>query len=248
MLSRRQFSGILAAVLCAGCTQPQASDPPLPMGAPLQKAAAKQEAPAEDVGDVPATFQVKFETTKGDFVIEIHRDWSPNGAKRIHELVKAGFYDECRFFRVIKKPWEQNDFMVQWGIHGDPKVMDKWRDANIKDDQPKGDNRQSNQRGFVTFARSGAPNSRSTQIFVNYTDNSFLDPAQRGFNPFGKVVSGMDVLDKLNGEYGGAPSDAQPRIQREGNAFLDKAFPKLDSITKATFVKSAAKSEEGEKP
>lgn len=245
MLSRRQFSGTFAAILLAGCTQPQASDPPLPMGTPLPKA-AKQEAPAADVGDVPATFQVKFETTKGDFVIEVHRDWSPNGAKRIHELVKAGFYDDCRFFRVIRKPWEQNDFMVQWGIHGDPKVMDKWRDANIKDDRPTGENVQSNQRGFVTFARSGAPNSRSTQIFVNYTDNSFLDPAQRGFNPFGKVLSGMEVLDKLNGEYGGAPSDAQPRIQREGNAFLDKAFPKLDSIKKATFVKPAAKSEEGE--
>lgn len=241
---------MLTAVLLAGCTQPPASAPPLPMGAPLPKSdtqdAVDEDAAEQGVADVPATFQVKFETTKGDFVVEIHRDWSPNGAKRIHELVKSGFYDDCRFFRVIRKPWEQNDFMVQWGIHGDPKVMDKWRDANIKDDQPTGANRQSNQRGFVTFARSDRPNSRSTQIFVNYTDNSFLDPAQRGFNPFGKVLSGMDVLDKLNGEYAGAPSDAQPRIQREGNAFLDKAFPKLDSIKKATFVKPEAKSDEGE--
>lgn len=212
------------------------------MGAPLEKA-AKRDAAAADVGDVPATFQVKFETTKGDFVIEVHRDWSPHGAKRIHELVKAGFYDDCRFFRVIRKtkPTEK-DFMVQWGIHGDPKVMDKWRDANIPDDQPRGHNSQSNQRGYVTFAKSGAPNSRSTQIFANYADNSFLD--DQGFTPFGKVVSGMDVLDSLNAEYGGAPSDAQPRIQREGNAFLDKAFPRLDSIKRASFVEPTGTSDE----
>lgn len=239
--TRRQFWSVLTIVTLAGCAQPQQTDPPLPMGAPLPKT-AKSEAPTSDVGDVPATFQVKFETTKGDFVIEVHRDWSPHGANRIYELVKAGFYDECRFFRVLRKPWDPNDFMAQWGIHGDPKVMDKWRDANIPDDRPRGHNSQSNSRGMVTFAKSGAPNSRSTQIFANYADNSFLD--DQGFTPFGKVISGMDVLDSLNGEYRGAPSDQQPRIQREGNAFLDKAFPKLDSIKRASFVESAASSEE----
>ncbi len=237
MLTRRQLFGLFAAVAVAGCAQPHQADPPLPMGAPLPKS-AKQDAPPPDVGDVPATFQVKFETTKGDFVVEVHRDWSPHGAARFFELVKTGFYDDCRFFRVIRRPVEQNDFMVQWGIHGDPNVMSKWRDANIPDDRPRGHNSQSNQRGMVTFAKTGAPNSRSTQLFVNYGDNSFLD--DQGFTPFGKVLSGMEVLESLNGEYGGKPSDQQSRIQREGNAFLDKAFPKLDSITKASLIEPAA--------
>lgn len=235
MISRRQLFGLLAAVTLAGCTQPQQTDPPLPMGAPLPKA-AKQEAPEVDVGDVPATFQVKFETTKGDFVIEAHRDWSPHGAARFYELVKTGFYDDCRFFRAIP------GFMVQWGIHGDPKVMDKWRDANIPDDRPSGENRQSNRPGFVTFAKSGAPNSRSTQIFVNYNDNSRLDPD--GFTPFGKVLSGMEVLESLNSKYGERASQQQQRIQQEGNAFLDKAFPGLDSIKKATLLEAGATSDE----
>lgn len=231
--TRRQLLGLLAAL--AGCTQPQQADPPLPMGAPLPKA-AKEDAAAPDVGDVPASFQVKFETTKGDFVIEVHRDWSPHGAARFYELVKAGFYDDCRFFRAIP------GFMVQWGIHGDPKVMDKWRDANIPDDRPTGANRQSNKPGFVTFAKSGAPNSRSTQIFVNYNDNSQLDAD--GFTPFGHVVSGMEVLESLNSKYGESASQQQQRIQHEGNAYLDKAFPGLDSIKKATLVETGGASEE----
>ena len=234
-LTRRQVLGWLAATALAGCTQSQQADPPLPMGAPLPKA-AKQDAPQVDVGDVPATFQVKFETTKGDFVIEAHRDWSPHGAARFYELVKSGFYDDCRFFRALP------GFMVQWGIHGDPKVMSKWRDANIPDDRPAAENRQSNLPGFVTFAKSGAPNSRSTQIFVNYNDNSRLDPD--GFTPFGKVLSGMEVLESLNSKYREAASQQQQRIQQEGNAFLDKAFPGLDSITKATLLEAATTSDE----
>lgn len=238
-LNRRQLFGLLATVAIVGCTQSQQADPPLPMGAPLPKVTkeVKEEAAgAPDVGDVPASFQVKFETTKGDFVIEVHRDWSPHGAARIHELVKAGFYDDCRFFRAIP------GFMVQWGIHGDPKVMDKWRDANIPDDRPTGTNRQSNKPGFVTFAKSGAPNSRSTQIFVNYNDNSRLDPD--GFTPFGHVLSGMEVLESLNSKYGENASQQQQRIQHEGNAYLDKSFPGLDSIKKATFVEAAGASED----
>ncbi|MBM3970120.1 MAG: peptidylprolyl isomerase [Planctomycetes bacterium] len=213
------------------------------MGAPLPKA-AKQDAPEADVGDVPATFQVKFETTKGDFVIEVHRDWSPHGAARIHELVKIGFFDDCRFFRVIP------GFMVQWGISGDPKLSSKWAESNIPDDHPTGANRQSNVRGMVTFAKTGAPNSRSTQIFANYNDNSRLDPD--GFTPFGKVLSGMEVLESLNSKYGEAASNQQGQIQDEGNAYLDKAFPGLDSIKKATFIdpgtaSDEAKPTEGEK-
>ena len=206
------------------------------MGPPIDKPVKSASVPA---GDVPETFQVKLETTKGDVLIEVHRDWSPHGAARFHELVKIGFYDDCRFFRVIP------GFMVQWGINGDPKVMDKWRDNNIPDDQPTGENLQSNQRGMVTFAKAGFPNSRSTQIFVNYVDNARLDPD--GFTPFGKVLSGMDVLEALNAKYGGDASDQQGRIQSEGNAFLDKVFPGLDSIKRASFVEDSVATE-GAKP
>ncbi len=237
-LTRRLFCGLLAAVALAGCTQSPKSEPPLPMGPPLDKPVESAGAP---VGDVPEVFQVKLETTKGDVLIEVHRDWSPHGAARFYELVKIGFYDDCRFFRVIRQPEE---FMVQWGIHGDPKVMDKWRDNNIPDDRPTGENRQSNQRGFVTFAKAGFPNSRSTQIFANYKDNSRLD--DQGFTPFGKVLSGMEVLESLNSKYGEAASQQQGRIQREGNAFLDKAFPGLDSITKASLIESSASAGEAE--
>ena len=237
--TRRQFFGLLATVALAGCAEPKQVDPPLPMGAPLPPKADEREAASPDVGDVPASFQVKFETTKGDFVIEVHRDWSPHGAARFYELVKAGFYDDCRFFRVIQKP---EPFMVQWGINGDPKVMKKWRDNEFPDDRPTGPNRQSNSRGMVTFAAATQPNSRTTQIFVNYADNARLDA--RGFTPFGHVLSGMDVLESLNSKYEGAPSDEQAQIQDKGNAFLDKAFPSLDSIKKATFVEAAGASED----
>ncbi|MFM9960300.1 MAG: peptidylprolyl isomerase [Planctomycetaceae bacterium] len=236
-LTRRQFCGSLAIASLAGCTQPKPSDPPLPMGPPLDKPAS--ESGEAISADVPEIFQVKLETTQGDVLIEVHRDWSPHGAARFYELVKNGFYDDCRFFRVVRKP---ELFMVQWGIHGDPKVMDKWRDNNILDDRPTGENRQSNQRGFVTFAKADFPNSRSTQIFANYKDNSFLDGM--GFTPFGQVLSGMEVLDSLNAKYGESPSQQQGRIQKEGNAFLDKTFPGLDSIKKASFVDASAPTDE----
>lgn len=232
-LTRRLFWRLLAVATLAGCTQPQPAELPLPMGPALDKPVKSADVPA---GDVPETFQVKLETTQGDVLIEVHRDWSPHGAARFHELVKLGFYDDCRFFRVMP------GFMVQWGIHGDPKVMDKWRDNNIPDDRPTGVNLQSNQRGMVTFAKAQSPNSRSTQIFVNYVNNASLD--QQGFTPFGKVLSGMEVLEALNAKYGGKASDQQPRIQREGNAFLDKAFPGLDSIKRASFVETSAATDE----
>jgi peptidyl-prolyl cis-trans isomerase A (cyclophilin A) len=226
---------------------------PLRKGPPLDKPSKSEDLPA---ADVPATFQAKLETTQGDVLIEVHRDWSPQGAARFYELVKIGFYDDCRFFRVIP------GFMVQWGIHGDPKVMDKWRDNNIPDDRPTGENLQSNQPGMVTFAKAGFPNSRSTQVFVNYADNARLD--EQGFTPFGKVLSGMEALEVLNSKYGENASKQQGRIQHEGNVFLDKVFPGLDSIKRATLIESTgaadeakpiqdsptedSKSKEGEKP
>ena len=174
----------------------------------------------------PETFKAKFETSEGTFVIEVTRAWSPNGADRFYNLVHNGFFDGVKFFRAV------DGFMVQFGIHGDPKVSAAWRSATIKDDPVT----QKNVRGMVTFAKTGAPNSRSTQLFINFADrNTFLD--SQGFSPFGKVVEGMDVVDKLYKGYGETPSQAQMQIQMEGNAFLEKNFPELDSITKATIVK-----------
>jgi peptidyl-prolyl cis-trans isomerase A (cyclophilin A) len=173
----------------------------------------------------PDTFNATFTTTKGDFVVQVHRDWAPNGADRFYNLVKSGFFDDTRFFRAV------DGFMVQFGISGDPAVSGRWKDANIQDDPVKG----SNKRGFVTFAQTSAPNSRSTQVFVNYGDNSRLDGMR--FAPFGEVVKGMDVVDSLYKGYGeGAPGGHGPNqmlIQSQGNAYLDQSFPKLDAVKHA---------------
>jgi peptidyl-prolyl cis-trans isomerase A (cyclophilin A) len=181
--------------------------------------------PAALTEQAPATYKVKFDTTKGAFVVQVTRAWAPNGADRFYNLVKNGFYDNDRFFRVI------SGFMVQFGINGDPGVMAKWREASIKDDPVT----QGNKRGTITFATAG-PDTRTSQVFINFNDNSQLD--QMGFAPFGRVISGMDVVDKLNAEYGeGAPRGHGPdqsRIQREGNAYLAKDFARLDYIKKAT--------------
>jgi len=181
--------------------------------------------PAALTEKAPDTFRVNFDTSKGPIVVTVHRDWAPNGADRFYNLVKAGFYDDVRFFRVIP------NFMAQFGIHGTPAVMSAWRSAQIKDDPVK----QSNQRGFVVFATAG-PNTRTTQLFINFKDNSSLD--KQGFAPFGEVTKGMDVVDKIYDGYGeGAPRGKGPeqgRLQNEGNAYLVKEFPKLDYIKTAT--------------
>jgi peptidyl-prolyl cis-trans isomerase A (cyclophilin A) len=213
----------------ASAPKPPAPSPPAPPPAPASSGPLAS-AVHPDLLDVskasekaPAVFQAKFTTTKGDFVVEAHRDWSPNGADRFYNLVKMGFYDDVRFFRAIE------GFMVQWGISGDPAVSGKWREANIQDD-PSG--KQSNKRGYVTFAKTGAPNSRSTQVFINYGDNSRLDSG--GFTPFGQVTKGMEVVDSLYKGYGEAPN--QGLIQSRGNAYLDASFPKLDAIKHAEIV------------
>lgn len=179
----------------------------------------------QDLGDVPqeGTYRVRFETSKGDFVVEVHRDWAPIGAEHFYQLVKSGHYDDCRIFRAI------DGFMVQFGIAGDPAVQARSRES-IKDDPVK----QSNQRGFITYAKTRKANSRSTQVFINYGDNARLD--SDGFAPFGKVIEGMDVVDSFYSGYGEAASQQQSRIQRQGNAFLDEEFPLLDKITRATIV------------
>ena len=176
----------------------------------------------------PPVYKAKFDTTKGVFVIEVQRDWAPNGADRFYNLVKNGFYDNVRFFRVI------SGFMVQFGIHGDPKVSAPWREAQLKDDPVK----QSNKRGYITYAMAG-PNTRTSQVFINFGDNASLD--SQGFSPFGRVVTGMEVVDKLNAEYGeGAPRGRGPdqgRLQMEGNAYLAKEYPRMDFVRKATIEK-----------
>ena len=170
----------------------------------------------------PETFRVSFDTSKGTFVIEVHRAWAPIGADHFYQLVKGGFYNGCRFFRVVP------GFMVQFGMAGDPAVQAA-HNTTIKDDPVK----QSNKRGYVTFAKTGAPNSRSTQIFINFADNSSnLDRPGMGFAPFGQVVSGMDVVDKIDAQYGERPDQGQ--IRAAGNAYLMKSFPNLDYVKKAT--------------
>jgi|HubBroStandDraft_2_1064218.scaffolds.fasta_scaffold12194_5 peptidyl-prolyl cis-trans isomerase A (cyclophilin A) len=171
----------------------------------------------------PEVFKAKFTTAKGDFVIEVHRDWAPNGADRFYNLVKSGFFDDTRFFRNVPK------FMVQFGISGDPKVAAVWQNANIQDDPVK----QSNKLGFVTFAQTSMPNSRSTQVFINTADNTRLDPAK--FAPFGQVIKGMTVVEALYNGYGESPN--QGLIQSRGNAYLDAQFPLLDGTKHAEIVK-----------
>jgi len=192
-------------------------------------AVALQPAAARAAEEAPATFRVKFETSKGDFILEVHRDWAPIGADHFHMLVKKGYYDEVRFFRVIE------GFMAQFGMHGDPEVNAQWSDANIDDDPVK----ESNKRGYVSFAKTNAPNSRSTQLFINYSDqNTRLD--EYGFAPIGQVIEGMEIVDSLYNGYGeGAPSGAGPsqgRIARQGNEYLKQEFPKLDYIKTARVV------------
>lgn len=178
--------------------------------------------PASLTEQAPATYKVKFDTSAGEFIITVTRAWAPIGADRFYNLVKNGFYDGTRFFRVVP------NFMVQWGINGDPDIQRNWRTANLKDD-PAGV--KSNGRGFITFANAG-PNSRSTQLFINYKSNAFLD---KTFMPFGEVTTGMAVVDKINPKNGEKPDQSQ--MQANGNRYLEKAFPDLDFIKKATIEK-----------
>jgi peptidyl-prolyl cis-trans isomerase A (cyclophilin A) len=195
------------------------------LGAHAVSNAADLSNPAALNEKAPAVYKAKFDTSKGVFVVEVHRDWAPNGADRFYNLVKNGFYNDARFFRVI------SGFMVQFGISGDPKISAVWREANIKDDPVK----ESNQPGYVTFATAG-PNTRTTQVFINFGDNAGLDG--QGFAPFGKIVSGMEVVDALFSGYGeGAPRGDGPDqglVQQRGNTYLEKSFPKLDFIRQAT--------------
>lgn len=198
-----------------GCkSESQSSDKAAAPAAPSPEQAAEK---------APDQYKAKLSTSKGDIVIEVHRDWAPHGADRFYNLVKSGFYDEARFFRVVP------GFVVQWGIHAEgERVMSRWRSANIADDPVK----ESNTPGTLSFAMAG-PGSRTTQVFINYGDNSKLD--SMGFAPFGKVVEGMDVAQAIHSGYGQRPN--QGAIQREGNAYLKREFPELDYIKKAEILR-----------
>ena len=210
------FSPIAVILLLAGCgPEPRKSEAP--------------KAPPFKLDRAPDVFRAKFETTKGPFVVEVHRDWAPRGADRFYELVAGGFYNGTRFYRV--KP----NFVVQWGISGDPTVSQLWANLRILDDPVK----QSNKKGTLAFA-AGGPASRTTQVFINLADNSkSLDKS--GFAVFGRVVEGMeDVVERLYWGYGEmAPRGSGPdptQIERKGNAYLDERFPRLDRIRKASVL------------
>ena len=224
-------SFVLVAVTLAAQT-PKPAAPPAP--APAQGASAAKPAaapnrllnPASLTAKAPETFKVKFDTTKGAIVIDVHRDWAPRGADRFYNMVRNGFFSGARFFRVIP------NFMAQFGINGNPAVNAAWEKARLLDDPP---NMQHNVRGIVTYGSTGQPNSRGTQLFINYKDNSYLDAS--GFVPIGQVVEGMEVADMLNSEYGSAPQNEQNTLIDQGNKFMAAKYPKLDYIKTATVEK-----------
>jgi peptidyl-prolyl cis-trans isomerase A (cyclophilin A) len=222
------FSALVPSGLL-GQTQPAASKP-----APAEqqkstgaKTGASLLHPETLKAKAPDIYEVQFVTTKGNFILQVTRAWAPLGADRFYNLVKYHYFDGASFFRVVP------GFVVQFGLTGSPAVNKAWTDANIKDDPVT----QSNVAGTITFAMAG-PNTRTTQVFINFSDNSRLDKS--GFAPFGKVTDGMDVVTQLYSGYADSPTSHQGEITNEGKAYLDKNFPKLDSIKRATIISPAA--------
>ncbi len=210
-MTRKLFFPALALLLATGCsTAPEKKEEP-------KKSATKRT-------QSPDTYLARLATSKGDIEIEVTRALAPRGADRFYELITGGFYDGTRFYRVLKT------FVIQWGINGDPSISQLWANMKILDDPVKG----HNTKGTITFAKAG-PASRTTQVFINMRDNRALD--KQGFAPFGKVTKGMDVLEHLYtyGEMGPRGSGPDPtRIELQGNAYLERSFPRLDYIRKAT--------------
>jgi len=214
----RTISVTLPLLLVLGCGKPPSKKAEGPdLSNPLLY-------PARFTETAPDSFRVRFTTSKGDFVVKVHRSWAPIGADRFYNLAKAGFYDDARVYRVLE------GFMVQFGLNGDALVNAQWKNKVLVDDPVT----ESNKRGRMTFAKGG-PTSRTTEVFVNYRDNPSLDG--RGFAPFGEVVEGMDVVDSFYSGYGDGPPRGdgpyQAQVQARGNAYLDAQFPLLDRIEKA---------------
>jgi peptidyl-prolyl cis-trans isomerase A (cyclophilin A) len=192
------------------------------MCATLWLVSCGQKKQTETKPSAPEEYKTVLQTSKGDVTILVHRGWSPIGADHFFELVNLGFYNGDRFFRIVP------DFVVQFGMNGDPKTNKQWSDAAIPDDPVK----VSNKQGTVVFADAG-PNTRSTQIFINLGNNSRLDA--QGFSPFGEVIQGMENVEAFYKDYGESPDQSQ--IGERGNAYLEESFPKLDYIKKAYTVK-----------
>ena len=214
----RQMAAIAAGAALAGMTACGTPEEEAPMGGDM--GALADPAGAEMTKEAPATFRARFETTKGTFVVEVERQLAPRGADRFYNLVRHGYYNGNKLFRVIP------GFVVQWGMSGDPALNKVWNTARIPDDPVVA----SNVPGSITFAMAG-PNTRTTQLFINYKNNAGLD--RQGFAPFGRVVEGMEVVESFNAEYGSTPASNQQRIGAEGDAFLEKNFPNLDAILSA---------------
>jgi peptidyl-prolyl cis-trans isomerase A (cyclophilin A) len=207
---------------CLMAQAPKSTAPAKKAPAPSGGGSGSLMNPASLKAVAPATYKAEFVTGKGNFTIEVHRDWAPVGADRFYNMVRAGFFTNAAFFRVVP------NFMVQFGLSANPAVNKAWQNANLHDDPVK----ESNKRGYITFAQTSAPNSRSTQVYINFKDNTFLD-SQR-FAPFGEVVEGMDVVDKIYSGYGESPD--QGRITDEGDAYVSKNFPNIDKIKSARIL------------
>ncbi len=214
-----RWSLVLAAVAAAGCGGGGDAGADDASNDPLMR-------PSNFTETAPEEYTAVFETSAGTFAIAVHRAWAPIGADRFYNLVKSGFYDDMRFFRVI------DGFMAQGGMHANPLVQAQWSNSTIQDDPVV----ETNTRGRVTFAKTGQPNSRTTQFFISFGDNSNLD--EMGFAPIGEIVEGMDVVDALYSGYGeGAPRGSGPyqnNIRAAGNEYLDAEFPDLTRVTRAT--------------
>jgi peptidyl-prolyl cis-trans isomerase A (cyclophilin A) len=228
MERKRFLAALFGATILAGCLWAG-------VGTPSQKPPAGKTSPvgsrpsllnpATLKAQAPDVYKIKFNTAKGDFVVQVTRAWSPLGADRFYNLVKNKFYDGAAFFRIVP------GFVVQFGLSPDPAVSKVWREAKIGDDPVT----QSNHRGYLCFATAG-PGTRTTQVFINLVDNARLD--SMGFSPFGQVIEGMDLIDKLNAEYGEQPD--QGRIEAEGRSYLEKSFPRLDTIKSAVILTAPA--------
>lgn len=228
----------VSALVCSSLLAQPAATKSAPKGAATSKGSAATKRPAGTATNpallhpaalkakAPDIFKAQFTTTKGDFIVEVHRDWAPIGADRFYNLVKNGFFTDVSFFRVIP------GFMAQFGLSAKPAVNKAWENASIKDDPV----RVGNKRGNVVFAARSTPNSRTTQLFINFKENSPLDV--QGFAAFGTVIEGMDVVDRIYSGYGDTPD--QGLISSEGKAYLDKNFPKLDSVKTARILPGAA--------
>jgi peptidyl-prolyl cis-trans isomerase A (cyclophilin A) len=224
----RSFLSALA--LCAVIVSPtlspaQAASPKTAASRPSAAARPSLLNPASLKAKAPAEFKASFTTTAGVFVVDVHRDWAPLGADRFYNLVRRGFFTNASFFRVVP------GFVVQFGLNANPAINKAWHTANIQDDPVK----QTNKRGTLVFATAG-PNTRTTQLFINFGDNSRLDGM--GFAPFGEIIQGMDVVDKINAEYGEQPD--QGLITEQGDAYISQNFPRIDKIKLAHVVLPAA--------